>query len=189
MPILGERFYQISNAIFCYDLKPIPLAVYKMCIRDRLSRLHASKAILVFSAIVLKQGIPALPFRPQGNGAHFPAGAAFLVKRPATIFGVGTARQGKVSPAVFAHPHLHFPLDALPEVVVNEVIDHLRLQNLCKHFIVDELKANRLHTEPKGTVSCCLVVGDHFLRYRFLGLLIRIPVSYTHLDVYKRQVI
>ncbi len=28
MPILGERFYQISNAIFCYDLKPIPLAVY-----------------------------------------------------------------------------------------------------------------------------------------------------------------
>ena len=28
MPILGERFYQMSNAIFCYDLKPIPLAVY-----------------------------------------------------------------------------------------------------------------------------------------------------------------
>lgn len=108
--------------------------------------------------------------------------AAFLVKRPATIFGVGTARQGKVSPAVFAHPHLHFPLDALPEVVVNEVIDHLRLQNLCKHFIVDELKANRLHTEPKGTVSCCLVVGDHFLRYRFLGLLIRIQYMLDQLQ-------
>ena len=28
MPILGERFYQMSNAIFYYDLKPIPLAVY-----------------------------------------------------------------------------------------------------------------------------------------------------------------
>ena len=28
MPILGERFYQMSNTIFCYDLKPIPLAVY-----------------------------------------------------------------------------------------------------------------------------------------------------------------
>ena len=28
MPILGERFYQMSNAIFCYALKPIPLAVY-----------------------------------------------------------------------------------------------------------------------------------------------------------------
>ena len=28
MPVLGERFYQMSNAIFCYDLKPIPLAVY-----------------------------------------------------------------------------------------------------------------------------------------------------------------
>ena len=28
MPILGERFSQMSNAIFCYDLKPIPLAVY-----------------------------------------------------------------------------------------------------------------------------------------------------------------
>ena len=28
MPIFGERFYQMSNAIFCYDLKPIPLAVY-----------------------------------------------------------------------------------------------------------------------------------------------------------------
>ena len=28
MPILGEQFYQMSNAIFCYDLKPIPLAVY-----------------------------------------------------------------------------------------------------------------------------------------------------------------
>lgn len=28
MPILGERFYQMSNAIFCYDLQPIPLAVY-----------------------------------------------------------------------------------------------------------------------------------------------------------------
>ncbi|MBS5549435.1 MAG: helix-turn-helix domain-containing protein [Oscillospiraceae bacterium] len=28
MPILGERFYQMSNAIFCYNLKPIPLAVY-----------------------------------------------------------------------------------------------------------------------------------------------------------------
>lgn len=125
-------------------------------LRLQLSRLHASKAILVFSAIVLKQGIPALPFRPQGNGAHFPAGAAFLVKRPATIFGVGTARQGKVSPAVFAHPHLHFPLDALPEVVVNEVIDHLRLQNLCKHFIVDELKANRLHTEPKARSPAAL---------------------------------
>ena len=25
MPILGERFYQMSNTIFCYDLKPIPL--------------------------------------------------------------------------------------------------------------------------------------------------------------------
>ena len=24
MPILGERFYQMSNAIFCYDLKPDP---------------------------------------------------------------------------------------------------------------------------------------------------------------------
>ena len=23
MPILGERFYQMSNAIFCYDLKPV----------------------------------------------------------------------------------------------------------------------------------------------------------------------
>ena len=28
MPILGERFYQMSNAIFCYNLNPIPLAVY-----------------------------------------------------------------------------------------------------------------------------------------------------------------
>ena len=28
MPVLGERFYQMSNTIFCYDLKPIPLAVY-----------------------------------------------------------------------------------------------------------------------------------------------------------------
>lgn len=28
MPILGERFYQMSNAIFYYNLKPIPLAVY-----------------------------------------------------------------------------------------------------------------------------------------------------------------
>ena len=28
MPVFGERFYQMSNAIFCYDLKPIPLAVY-----------------------------------------------------------------------------------------------------------------------------------------------------------------
>ena len=28
MPILGERIYQMSNAIFCYNLKPIPLAVY-----------------------------------------------------------------------------------------------------------------------------------------------------------------
>ncbi|WP_295583985.1 helix-turn-helix domain-containing protein [uncultured Oscillibacter sp.] len=28
MPILGERFYQMSNSIFYYDLKPIPLAVY-----------------------------------------------------------------------------------------------------------------------------------------------------------------
>ena len=28
MPILGERFYPMSNVIFCYDLKPIPLAVY-----------------------------------------------------------------------------------------------------------------------------------------------------------------
>ena len=28
MSILGERFYKMSNAIFCYDLKPIPLAVY-----------------------------------------------------------------------------------------------------------------------------------------------------------------
>ena len=28
MLVLGERFYQMSNAIFCYDLKPIPLAVY-----------------------------------------------------------------------------------------------------------------------------------------------------------------
>ena len=27
MPILGERFYQMSNAIFCYDLKPIPLGL------------------------------------------------------------------------------------------------------------------------------------------------------------------
>ena len=28
MPILGERFFQMSNAIFCYDLTPIQLAVY-----------------------------------------------------------------------------------------------------------------------------------------------------------------
>ena len=28
MPVLGEQFYQMSNTIFCYDLKPIPLAVY-----------------------------------------------------------------------------------------------------------------------------------------------------------------
>ena len=37
MPILGERFYQMSNAIFCYDLKPIPLAVYSYlrCCEDR----------------------------------------------------------------------------------------------------------------------------------------------------------
>ena len=28
MPILGERFYQMSNAIFYYDLKPIPLVIY-----------------------------------------------------------------------------------------------------------------------------------------------------------------
>ena len=28
MPIMGERFFQMSNAIFCYDLTPIQLAVY-----------------------------------------------------------------------------------------------------------------------------------------------------------------
>lgn len=28
MSILGERFYKLSNAIFCYDLTPIQLAVY-----------------------------------------------------------------------------------------------------------------------------------------------------------------
>lgn len=28
MSILGERFYKMSNAIFCYDLTPIQLAVY-----------------------------------------------------------------------------------------------------------------------------------------------------------------
>ena len=28
MSILGERFFQMSNAIFCYDLTPIQLAVY-----------------------------------------------------------------------------------------------------------------------------------------------------------------
>jgi len=28
MPIIGERFFQMSNAIFCYDLTPIQLAVY-----------------------------------------------------------------------------------------------------------------------------------------------------------------
>lgn len=28
MPILGERSYPMSNVIFCYDLKPILLAVY-----------------------------------------------------------------------------------------------------------------------------------------------------------------
>ena len=28
MSILGERFFQMSNAIFCYDLPPIQLAVY-----------------------------------------------------------------------------------------------------------------------------------------------------------------
>ena len=63
-------------------------------LRLQLSRLHAGKALLVLSAIVPEQGISALPFRPQGNGAHFPAGAAFLIKGPAAIFGVGAARQG-----------------------------------------------------------------------------------------------
>jgi predicted transcriptional regulator len=28
MPILGEQFYQMSNLIFYYDLKPIALSVY-----------------------------------------------------------------------------------------------------------------------------------------------------------------
>ena len=28
MRILNERFFQMSNAIFCYDLTPIQLAVY-----------------------------------------------------------------------------------------------------------------------------------------------------------------
>ena len=28
MSILGERFFQMSNAIFCYDLTPIQFAVY-----------------------------------------------------------------------------------------------------------------------------------------------------------------
>ena len=28
MPILGERFYQMSNAIFCYGLTPIQFSVY-----------------------------------------------------------------------------------------------------------------------------------------------------------------
>lgn len=28
MPIFGERFYQMSSAVFCCDLKLIPLMVY-----------------------------------------------------------------------------------------------------------------------------------------------------------------
>lgn len=28
MSILGERFFKMSNAVFCYDLTPIQLAVY-----------------------------------------------------------------------------------------------------------------------------------------------------------------
>ena len=40
MPILGERFYQMSNAIFCYDLKPIPLAVYSYLRRCEDRRTH-----------------------------------------------------------------------------------------------------------------------------------------------------
>ena len=40
MPILGERFYQMSNAIFYYDLKPIPLAVYSYLRRCEDRRTH-----------------------------------------------------------------------------------------------------------------------------------------------------
>ena len=67
-------------------------------------------------------------------------------------------------------------------MAVNEVIDHLRLQNLRKHFIVNELKADRLCLKAKCVVPCCLVVGDHFLRDRFLRLLIRVQYMLDQLQ-------
>ena len=83
MPILGERFYQMSNAIFCYDLKPIPLAVYsylvccagqkELCwpsIKTIAADLHLSRSTVKRALADLEQHgyLAKLPrYRPNGS--------------------------------------------------------------------------------------------------------------------------
>ena len=98
---------------------------------------------------------------PLGNGLYHPAGAAPAVKGPVAVLCVGTTRQSKISAAVFAHPHPDFPLDALPKVVVDQVVNGVGLQDLCEHLIIGLLKTDKLGIEAKSLVPDGSVIRDH----------------------------
>ena len=64
--------------------------------------------------------------------------------------GLFSASDSAVEAAVFADPHPLFPLDALAEEVVDQVIDRFGVEHLCEGTCVHQLKFHRQSTELKG---------------------------------------
>ena len=85
----------------------------------------AGETLFVLPAIFLEHLVALLALRPCVDGPDLPAGAALAVADPAAVLRAGLARHSEVAQAVFAYPHPHLTLHALPYMVVDEVIDVL----------------------------------------------------------------
>lgn len=134
------------------------------------SRLYSGKPPLILPAVILGYIVGFLAESPLGDSAYLLAGTAPVVKRTIAVFCCGTASHSEVPSAVFADPHLHLLLDALAEMIVDQIINGVRLQNFCKDIIAEQLEDDGLGMKAECVISGGFIIRRHSLRNSFCAV-------------------
>lgn len=123
------------------------------------------KALLVLPAVNLECLVVTLALLPNLERTNLRAGASLLIKGPVTVFSTTMSSHSKQLPTVFAHSHFDLPLQALMEMIVDQIIHCIWVQDLREDFLIQKLVTHPLGPKMKQLPPrplCRKVAGGHF---------------------------